>query len=1533
MKRRLMAVLMACVMTLSLLPISALAAENSGMEFYKDARDNRDGTYTISMEAWATGKTTTQVKPQPLDIALVLDVSGSMADPFTKDSTTYTEVYAPALNKDNIYYVYTNYYGGYYYKVSWCSTCNAWTDGCRDGLFGHYAGTHYTPKQNAGDTSGTQFYVKQETAGQSKLDALKIAVNGFIDGVAKNSPKSNISIVKFAGEMTDKVGNDTYRESGYRYNYTQIVRNLTPVETGKDALKAAVSSLQAAGATSADYGMELARGELASPTLKNPKVVVMFTDGEPNHYSGFDYNVAAQVVNTAKSMKDGGTTIYTVGVFTDLSEDLRENVNNYMNATSSNYPQATATDDFDVTWGEGSDKGYYKTASNAAELNNIFTTISQDISSAANAALNASTTVVDTLSEYFTFANTPGGDVKVYTADWNGNSWNEKVEAPANVTPSVDGKTVRVTGYNYAEHYVHGTEGQKLIIEITVVADPTATWGPTNEYPTNQGNAAVMLGEQVIEEQTSPAVRVATYQVRYQVNGDAPDNTTYDDPKYYISGQQATVLQKPSNCEKDGYSYTFDGWRLGEDEAPAVLTMTDDVTLTGTWTKAPILYNITYDLDSGALAEGEENPATYTVETETFTLHNPTRENYTFTGWTGTDLSEKTEQVTVAKGSTGDREYKANWELTTFADKIIVTIKGNTGSEKYNGSEQSVTGYTMEITQDNAEHPYSLDYVECPAQTGAIAKGTDVGKHSMGLKAGDFKNSNPQYPNVTFIVEDGYLEITPKPATITVDPAKKFFGEKDPEFTGKVEGLIGKNDLGKISYSRTNKDEAVGTYKEVLDATYTANSNYTVKVVKGNFTIKTAASDAVLSAEGGEWEYDGTAHAASATVSDETFTIYYKAGDGEWTATAPSVTNVSDGLVTVSVKATKDGYNDLTCDNVTLKITPRPATITVDPAEKSFGEKDPEFTGKVEGLIGKNDLGKISYSRTNKDEAVGTYEGVLDATYTENKNYTVKVVKGNFTIKTAASDAALSAAGGEWEYDGKAHAASATVSDPSFTIYYKAGDGEWTATAPSVTNVSDGLVTVSVKATKDGYNDLTCDNVTLKITPKPVTVTANDMYVFSGSPVPTYSAQVEGTINDDKITYTISCDYTEAAGAGEFFDIIPSGEAEQGNYVVTYVNGTLEVRQLPNLAFNLGQYIQKDLRIIGSRAFTGATYSATMTPVVNNELGKAMTITVSYSSGESGLKPFVGELGFTERGSYRYEVKEIIPSGATGYDTSVYYLTVDVGLNDDELVVDKVTKTLAGGSEDPSEGAIVFCNTYNTGTIYVPVVKPALNRDDHYAYVVGYPDGMVRPSGNITRAEAATIFFRLLTDDSRNQFWMTTNTYSDVNRGDWFNNAVSTLSNAGIISGYPDGTFRPNAPITRAEMSKIIALFAKLNKSEDRFNDIAGHWAEAYIKLAAGNGWIAGYPDGSFKPQQNITRAETMTMINRVLERVPSVESHLLPYNAMLTFPDCQSGQWFYIAVQEATNSHTYERAASEKNGDEQWIALRANRDWTQFQN
>ena len=221
-----------------------------------------------------------------------------------------------------------------------------------------------------------------------------------------------------------------------------------------------------------------------------------------------------------------------------------------------------------------------------------------------------------------------------------------------------------------------------------------------------------------------------------------------------------------------------------------------------------------------------------------------------------------------------------------------------------------------------------------------------------------------------------------------------------------------------------------------------------------------------------------------------------------------------------------------------------------------------------------------------------------------------------------------------------------------------------------------------------------------------------------------------------------------------------------------------------------------------------------------------------------------------------------------------------------------------------------------------------LNTTDHFAYIIGYPDGTVQPNGQITRAEATTIFFRLLTDDSRDANLTKTNGYTDVAFDAWYNTAVSTMTKAGIVDGYPDGTFRPDAPITRAEMAKIISLFAKLDKSESRFSDIAGHWAEAYIRLAAGNGWIAGYPDGTFGPQRNITRAETATMINRVLDRVPSEESHLLSRGVMQIWPDANPGDWFYLAMQEATNSHDYERNAKWAAADEQWTALRETRDW-----
>ena len=246
----------------------------------------------------------------------------------------------------------------------------------------------------------------------------------------------------------------------------------------------------------------------------------------------------------------------------------------------------------------------------------------------------------------------------------------------------------------------------------------------------------------------------------------------------------------------------------------------------------------------------------------------------------------------------------------------------------------------------------------------------------------------------------------------------------------------------------------------------------------------------------------------------------------------------------------------------------------------------------------------------------------------------------------------------------------------------------------------------------------------------------------------------------------------------------------------------------------------------------------------------------------------------------------------------------------------------------------VFTNTYKKPGEKGETIKsgPQLNRDDHVAYIMGYPDGTVQPKGEITRAEACTIFFRLLTESSRDYYFSKTNDYTDVNAGDWFNNAISTLSNAGIVTGYNDGTFRPNQPITRGEMAKIIANFANLNKGTKSFTDLSGHWSKSYVELAAGNGWIAGYPDGSFRPDQKITRAETVTMINRVLERVPAKELRLLSRSIMLTFPDNNPGDWYYIAIQEASNSHEYQRSVYETTGDEMWTKLIDNVDWTKLE-
>lgn len=322
------------------------------------------------------------------------------------------------------------------------------------------------------------------------------------------------------------------------------------------------------------------------------------------------------------------------------------------------------------------------------------------------------------------------------------------------------------------------------------------------------------------------------------------------------------------------------------------------------------------------------------------------------------------------------------------------------------------------------------------------------------------------------------------------------------------------------------------------------------------------------------------------------------------------------------------------------------------------------------------------------------------------------------------------------------------------------------------------------------------------------------------------------------------------------------------------------------------------------------------------------TVRLSGGSQSASFTDF-DPITFPAAGTYTFTVGEVDRNTRyMSYDRNLYTLTVKVEEKGGMLVISDVYYTNAAG-RSYRDFPIVFSNTYGSYTPYVPVVPPKtpdkLNADDHFAYVIGYPDGGVHPHATITRAETATIFFRLLTEKTRKDNLTKYHSFRDVPQGAWYNAAVATMAKLKIITGYPDGTFRPDAPVTRAEFAAIAARFdEKSARTTASFRDIYGHWAERYISRSAELGWIRGYTDNTFRPDQSITRAEAMALINRVLNRNPESKDDLL--RSMNIFNDnLDTAKWYYLDVQEAANSHDFIRKA---NGYEMWKKLRADPDW-----
>ena len=534
--KRMLSLLLAVIMILSVIPITAGAAENDGTTGgIKTHKEYNEETGYLTLEAYVTGESQTQIVAQPVDIALVLDVSGSMytepEDYIFSVGKFLNDSFIPVANRDE-----TESLDVVYGANSDSESPVYWVNS-RNALVGW---TLITPMRYNASSANWEYYgaggnwktLDKSSFGSgdiyiSKLDALKLAVRNFIDTAnAASDPEhpNRISIIKFAGTKNSAIGNNTYKEDGHTYNYSQIVQALTDVNGNVSALKKAVTDLQAGGATQADFGMQHAQTVLANTDSSRKKVVVMFTDGEPTSTDTFENAVADGAITTAKALKDSETTIFTVGCF---SSTPSTNTTNYMNYVSSNYPNATSL----TSGGTQADTKYYSTATTSASLTSIFQSISQEVGG-ASVKLKSSTVLKDTISGYFDLDTTDGVDaktIKVHTetctginADGNPTAWSND-NNPNQYKADVVGKTITVTGFDYSANWVGSHNGQpggkKIVLRIPIKPIDEKCWGL--DLPTNDAeNTGVYVDGKSVAPFPVPTVDYPYYEIVHVRMGD-----------------------------------------------------------------------------------------------------------------------------------------------------------------------------------------------------------------------------------------------------------------------------------------------------------------------------------------------------------------------------------------------------------------------------------------------------------------------------------------------------------------------------------------------------------------------------------------------------------------------------------------------------------------------------------------------------------------------------------------------------------------------------------------------------------------------------------------------------------------------------------------------------------------------------------------------------------------------------------------------------------------------------------------------------
>ena len=1656
MKKKFLALVLTLAMVLSLVPVTALATngteggasqENTSdnLTMKKTVIPNEDGTYTVRLESYATGSVIPTQAPVPMDIVLVLDVSGSMTDEIAyytyqainKTSWSVSDVYNAYYQKDILgipHRTDVTYYAKIddeYYPVSYQSK---WGWGYRE----HWLeannkplGKKVTDSTWKEEVYNQELYTRQTDPNKTtkKLDAMKTAVNNFIESVAaqKNgdTPVAHrISIVKFAGTSTNKVGNDT---DGDGENYTQKVTELTDVTANGsvDSLKDAVNDLTAGGATAADWGMQKAKDVLTKRgDNPNPSIVIMFTDGQPNHGSGYSKDVAGAAVDTAKTLKAAGTEVYTIGMFSEANpNDKNGNFNKYMNGVSSNYPNASGTKDRwgnynDITLGVPADGNYYFKADNAGALDQVFQTISE--STTTTSPLDASAVVVDNVPSNFALTE---GSVKVYTANCiakDGKTFKWGKETESTIRPTIDNRSISVTGFNFSKNWCGLDEnnqacGQKLIIEFTI--------SRTNYGGTQPTNAGAYIKAKADDEKE--IIKLADPQVPVTI--ELNKTLEVNEEKYY-DGEGFAILTKiaaQANTLVDGINNAYVDMKL--------TVKVDDTTGDTTYT-----YKIPAKAKTGSWYEGNSaDPMTPKQIADVTTPKDVKRESNEIKPYTynfNLKLSDKTEGG-AAEVSYGP--YSANFTINPALvtvkakDKTIqagdpkpeydATVSGTIGEEtvKYDIScaydPATSTEGTIPIvltgapTQGNYNVSYengTLTVTKAPVTTGTLKVTKEVQGENLTL------DNLPDGFKITVTAGEGQ-----EPIDLTLN-GTNYTATKDEANTTATWTIP---DLPAGEYTVSETGEKLKNY--TCEATYHAGtaSDATVTVNNANTAQNQLATDAQASQQ-----VTVTAGSERTMTVTNTYTREVTPKPDN-----PEILNVSKSK-TATPLDTSTWTSNVTLSLPSAEYEPVIDVVFIlDDTYAGNGIFKDAATGLLNELSEKKNLdvnvGIVNFDAVARDWVAATtnskHSGLVSLKNTEGLTALQNAIATKLDKNNDGQTKKIGATNIEWPLEmaqnmlasGKGTEKYAILFSDMYGYVYRGDliiDGQTYENVPlskrlyaGESKFYQGSLSMGTKyqsfadvyahrndeenQTTDGFfRDSSWDSYWsiysghMQIPTNPATEDSADPFGVPG-----------GYSGFEKSTCLVYDRLLQMKQAGINISIVNNdfapGDIREVGYVQSIKNDMLDTLEQKGISViktqenvtaedmtnvfdtlkdQLIQVVSAGSTVtdkigtnfdfvglntmslkIGDNTIPGVIDEATNT-ITFKHGGKDNAHVVVYDSSADSFTWTINEdVTKDARVQLTYSVKLTKPETAAGTygvtdlngdgkvdGTDTTYTDTDaLYTNESATMVPKDSNGKTGAELTFPKPSVSYTIKGSSGghggngggTVTIPDDVPTgLNGKDHYAYVVGYPDGMVYPQKNITRAEVATIFFRLLKDETREANMTKSNGYNDMKDGAWYTCAVSTLSKMGIIKGYEDGSFKPDASISRAEFAAIAARFdPDGDKTPATFSDVSSHWAKDEISIAANHGWIKGYEDGSFKPDQKITRAETMTLVNRVLKRLPETKDDL--HKDMKTWPDNQNeSAWFYLAVQEATNSH-YQKL--KKDGThETWESMRETRDW-----